>query len=321
MTSPVMLDDAAVAAALPWGELIAAVEAAVTDPDGAAPPRTVHTVPVPDAGDASLLMKPGWITGEVIGVKVVTVFPDNGAIGRPTIQAGLLLFDGRHGSLIGCCAANELTTRRTAAASAAAASRLARDDVRRLLVVGTGALAPMAARAHAHVRPYERIDVWGRRPERAAALVDTLRTEGFTADVCHDLDAGVAAADVISTSTGSHEPLVRGSLVRPGTHVDLVGAFNATMRESDDALVGNASLFVDTRSDAVLAGDLASPIADGVITEDVIRADLADLLSGAHPGRSDDEEITVFKSVGLALEDVAAARLAFGVGELDVSGS
>jgi len=321
MTSPVMLDDAAVAAALPWGDLIAAVEAAVTDPDGSAPPRTVHTVPVPDGADASLLMKPGWITGEVIGVKVVTVFPDNGTIDRPTIQAGFLLFDGRHGALIGCCAANELTTRRTAAASAAAASRLARDDVRRLLIVGTGALAPMAARAHAHVRPYDRIDVWGRRPEKAAELVEVLRADGLPAEVCADLDGGVAAADVISTSTGSHEPLVRGSQVRPGTHVDLVGAFNAAMRESDDALVGTASVFVDTRSDAVLAGDLAAPIAAGVISADVIRADLAELISGAHPGRSDDDEITVFKSVGLALEDVAAGRLAFGVGDAGVSGS
>jgi ornithine cyclodeaminase len=308
-----MLDDAAVAAALPWGALIEGVEAALCDPDGSAPPRTVHAVPVPDASDASLLMKPAWITGEVIGVKVVTVFPDNGAVGLPTIQAGFLLFDGRHGSLLGCCAANELTTRRTAAASAAAAKRLARPDAKRLLIVGTGALAPMAARAHAHVGDYGEIHVWGRRVEKAAVIADALVAEGLPAFVCHDLDAGVASADVISTSTGATSPLIRGALLRPGTHVDLVGAFNAMMRESDDDVVRRGTIFADTRDDAVLAGDLAAPLASGLIRAEDIQADLAELISGGHPGRAGDEEITVFKSVGLALEDVAAAQLAFGL--------
>lgn len=308
-----MLDDAAVAAALPWGELIAAIESAVVDPGGCAPQRTVHPVSVPGGADASLLMKPAWITGKVIGVKVVTVFPDNGAIDLPTIQAGLLLFDGATGSLLGCCAANELTARRTAAASAVAAKRLARRDVGRLLVVGTGALAPMAARAHAHVRDYERIEVWGRRADRAAAVVETLVGEGLPAFVCPDLDEGVAAADVVSTSTGATSPLIRGALLRPGAHVDLVGAFNATMRESDDEVVRRGTLFADTRADAVLAGDLASPIAAGVIGPDDIRADLAELIRSIHPGRTSAAEITVFKSVGLALEDVAAAGLAFGL--------
>ena len=313
MSEPVMLDDAAVAAALPWADLIARIEGVLIDSAGEAPARTVHTLPVADGADAALLMKPAWISGAVIGVKVVTVFPDNGAVDLPTIQAGFLLFDGRHGSLLGCCAANELTARRTAAASAVAAERLARPDARRLLVIGTGALAPMAARAHAHVRDYERIDVWGRRPEKASAVVATLVADGFPAVVAHDLDASVAAADVVTTSTGATAPLVRGALLRPGTHVDLVGSFNAAMRESDDDVVRGASLFVDTRADAVLAGDLAAPLAAGIITVDDIRADLAELVAGAHPGRTDDREITVFKSVGLALEDVAAAQLAFGV--------
>jgi ornithine cyclodeaminase len=313
MNIPVMLDDAAVAAALPWAELLAQIEAVVPDPDGTSPPRTVHPVAVPGGQDAALLMKPAWITGGVIGVKVVTVFPDNGRIDLPTIHAGMLLFDGRTGSLLGTCAANELTARRTAAASAVAAKRLARRDARRLLIVGAGALAPMAARAHAHVRDYERIAVWGRRPEKAAEVAAALRAEGLPAEPCADLDAEVAGADVISTSTGSAEPLIRGELLKPGTHVDLVGAFNAGMRESDDEVMRRGSLFVDTRDDAVLAGDLAAPLAAGVISIADVRADLPELITGAHPGRTSDEEITVFKSVGLALEDVAAARLAFGL--------
>lgn len=308
---PTFLDDDAVAAALPWDALIAAVEAAVVHPDGASPMRTVHTVPVPDAADGAFLMKPAWITGDVIALKAVTVYPDNGARGLPTVQAGVLLFDATTGSLLGACAGNELTTRRTAAASAAAAKRLARADARRLLVVGSGALAPMAARAHAAVRDLTTIEVWGRRREAAAAVVDGLVADGLPAAVSEDLDRSVAAADVITTVTGSQEPLVRGALLQPGTHVDLVGAFNAAMRESDAAVITRARVFVDTRDDAVLAGDLAQPIAAGTWSADAIEADLAELVRGDHPGRAADDEITVFKSVGLALEDVAAAKLAF----------
>ncbi|MDW3219909.1 MAG: ornithine cyclodeaminase family protein [Acidimicrobiales bacterium] len=312
MTAPVFLDDGAVAAALPWDALIGAVEDAVTHPDGASPTRTVHTVPVPGAADGAFLLKPAWIIGDVIALKAVTVYPDNGAQGLPTVQAGVLLFDAATGSLLGACAGNELTTRRTAAASAAAAKRLARPDARRLLVVGSGALAPMAAQAHAAVRDYERIEIWGRRADAAAAVVEELVAAGYPAVVAGELDAAVATADVISAVTGSREPLIRGDLLQPGAHVDLVGAFNAEMRESDDAVVVRGSLFVDTRDDAILAGDLAQPLASGVITTDAIQADLADLVRGTHPGRRSDDEITVFKSVGLALEDVAAAKLAFG---------
>lgn len=305
------MTDAEVAAALPWDALIGAIEAVLVDPAAEAPARTVHTVPVPGGGAASFLLKPGWITGEIIGVKAVTVFPDNGALDLPTVQAGFLLFDGRDGRLLGAAAADELTTRRTAAASAVAAKRLARADAAHLLVIGTGALAPMAAHAHCSVRPITHVEVWGRDAAKAAALVDRLAAEGCGAGVADDLDAAVARADVIAAATGATEPLIRGALLRPGTHVDLVGAFNASMRESDDDVVRRGSVFVDTRDDAVLAGDLAAPLAAGVITPSDIVADLAELVAGDHPGRTADDEITVFKSVGLALEDLAAARLAF----------
>jgi ornithine cyclodeaminase len=309
--TPVFLDDAAVAGALPWDALITAVELAVTHPDGESPARTVHPVPVTGAADGAFLLKPAWIAGDVIAVKAVTVYPDNGAIDLPMVQAGVLLFDAATGTLLGACAGNELTTRRTAAASAAAAKRLARPDARRLLVVGSGALASIAAQAHASVRDYEVIEIWGRRPEAAAAVAAQLVDDGLPASGSVDLDASVAAADVISAVTGSRAPLVRGALLRPGTHVDLVGAFSAEMRESDDDVVRSGTVFVDTRDDAVLAGDLAQPIAAGVLSADDIEADLAELIRGDHPGRTDSSEITVFKSVGLALEDVAAAKLAF----------
>ena len=308
--------DAEIGEALPWGALIAAIEQIVVEPGAVAPARTVHTVPDGSGNDATFLLKPGWVAGEIIGVKAVTVFPDNGAIDLPMVQAGVLLFDGTTGSLVGACEANVLTTRRTAAASAVAAKRLARADARRLLVVGSGALAPMAVLAHAHVREFDTIEVWGRNPDRAKAVVDAVASEGVdggvAASVCTDLDASVAAADVISCVTGATDPLVKGALLRPGTHVDLVGGFNATMREADDDVVRGASVFVDTFDDAVLAGDIAQPLASGVLTRDDLLADLAGLVAGTHPGRTGDDEVTVFKSSGTALEDIAAARLAFG---------
>ncbi len=305
------LDDSEVADALPWGELIGAIEQIMVDDQAVAPERTVHTVPDGRGNDAVLLLKPGWIAGEVIGIKAVTSFPKNGELELPMVQAGFLLFDGSNGSLLGACEANALTARRTAAASAVAAKHLARHDTERLLIVGTGAVASMAAQVHSEVRPYSTIEVWGRRVERAEALVLELSAMGLPAVVSTDLDASVVRADVISAATGATTPLIRGELLEPGTHVDLIGAFATGMRESDDDVVRRASIFVDTRDDAILAGDLAQPLADGIITVESIRADLADLISGRHAGRSHVDEITMFKSAGTALEDLAAATLAF----------
>lgn len=300
-----------IAAALPWEGLVEAIETVMVEEAAEAPARAVYTVPIPDAADGAFLLKPGWVTGDVVGVKAVTVFPDNGQLDLPTVQAGFLLFDARTGTLLGACEANELTTRRTAAASAVAAKRLARGDARTLLVIGSGALAPMAALAHAHVRDYDTVMVWGRDPAKVAAVVARLVAEGLPATPADDLDSAVGAADVISVVTGATDPLIKGDLLREGAHVDLVGAFNAQMRESDDDVIRRGTVFVDTRDDAVLAGDLAQPIAAGLLDPTDIVADLADLVAGRHPGRTSPAEITVFKSVGTALEDLAAARLAF----------
>ena len=304
--------DADIGAALPWPALIEAIEQIMVEPGATSPARTLHTVPDGNGNDASFLLKPGWVAGELIGVKAVTVFPDNGAQELPMVQAGVLLFDGTTGSLVGACEANVLTTRRTAAASAVAAKRLARPDARTLLVVGSGALAPMAAQAHAAVRDFDSIRVWGRDRAKVAAVVDALAAEGLSADVVTDLDAAVADADVISCVTGATQPIVRGALLREGTHVDLIGGFNRAMREADDDVVRRASVFVDTYDDAVIAGDIAQPLESGVLTRADLAADLAELVAGTHPGRTRNDEITMFKSAGTALEDLAAARLALG---------
>ena len=245
----------------------------------------------------------------MIGVKAVTYFPTNAGTPTTTINAGYLLFDGGSGRLAATLDGDELTVRRTAAVSALAAGYLARPDARRLLVVGTGQLAPALALAHAHGRDLTSLEVWGRRPARAQAVVDVLDREGVRAAVAGDLDAAVARADLISCVTGATEPLVAGRQLQPGAHLDLVGSFRSDMREADDDAVRRSAVFVDTRPGALRSGDLSQPVAEGVIGEGSIRADLADLVTGRHPGRENAQQITLFKSAGFALADLAAARL------------
>lgn len=302
---------AEVALLLPWPDLIESIERVMVEDGAFAPERTVHTVPDADGNDAAFLLKPGWVAGDVIVVKAVTFFPNNGALDLPTINAGVLLFSGANGTFLGACDGNELTTRRTAAASAVAAKRLARGDVERLLIVGTGALSPMVALAHSAVRNFQAVEIWGRNVAKAAAVVEELAVLGLAADVCPDLDVGVAEADVISCVTGTRTPLVKGALLKAGTHVDLIGGFTPEMREADDDVVRRATVFADTRTDGIIGGDLAQPIASGLLTVDGIAADLRELVAGEHPGRTSDDEITMYKSAGIALEDLAAARLVF----------
>jgi ornithine cyclodeaminase len=266
--------------------------------------------PVTDAGDRLLLM-PAWAAGG-LGVKIVTVFPGNRARGLASVSALYLLLDGTTGHPLALIDGEALTLRRTAAASALAATYLARPDSKRLLVVGTGALAPYMAAAHCAVRPMERVLVWGRSAGHARATVARLVAGGLPAEACGDLAAGLAAADIVTCATTAREPIVRGALVQPGTHVDLVGAFTPEMRESDDELVKRAEVFVDTFAGALKeAGDLTQAIAAGVIGREHVRAELADLVTGRHAGRSAAEAVTVFKSVGTALEDLCAARLVY----------
>jgi len=303
-----VFDAAAVRAALPWPELIAAIEALFVS-GAEVPQRQALTIANPHGPDGTLLVMPAWIGGDSIGIKAVTFFPGNSALGLSTISAAYLLFDGRTGAIRAACDGDEITVRRTAATSAAAAKRLARPDARRLLVVGAGQLSANMAEAHASVRTYTTIEIYARKADKAAEVVARLAAAGIAAQVCPDLEAGVRAADVVSCCTSATEPVIRGAWLSPGTHLDLVGAFKADMRECDDDTVRRAAIFVDAAPGALLAGDLSQPIAAGVISAADIRADLRALASGSHPGRSCDAEITLFKSVGNAIEDLAAGRL------------
>ena len=203
-----------------------------------------------------------------------------------------------------------LTLRRTAAASALAASYLARADSAVHLMVGTGALAPHLIAAHRAVRPIRETRIWGRDPDKAAALAASLAASGTAAIAVLDLAEAAATADIITCATLSPEPLVRGAWLKPGAHLDLVGSYRPDMRECDDDAVRRARIFVDTDAALHEAGDIVQPLRSGVLTRERIAGDLSGLVRGSCDGRRGADEITLFKSVGTALEDLAAAELA-----------
>jgi alanine dehydrogenase len=306
-----IIDAAAVAARLTPSRLLPALERMFRD-GCTAPLRHDHAIEVPGAPDGILLLMPAWRAGEYLGIKLVTVFPGNSARGLPAVSAGYLLMDGQSGAVLAMIDGEELTAKRTAATSALAAQFLARPDARTLVVVGTGRIARELARCHAAVRPaLEHILVWGRSAEHAATAAAELAREGLAATAAPDLEAAVRSADIVTSATLAREPLIHGAWVRPGTHVDLVGGYTPAMREADDALIARARVFADTRAGALKeAGDLVVPISRGVLDERAV-VDLHGLCSREHAGRRSDAEITVFKSVGAALEDLAAAILVY----------
>jgi ornithine cyclodeaminase/alanine dehydrogenase-like protein (mu-crystallin family) len=293
-------------AALPWAALADALEEAFSAGDSHVPLRHAHDL----GGGDTLLLMPAW-SPQTLGVKLVTVMPGAAQRGAGTVQASYLLMDRHTGRPRALIDGEALTLRRTAAASALAAQWLARPDAQRLLVVGAGRLAPWMAQAHVALRPdLTHVDVWARNADAAEEVVETLREEGIDAEVALDLRAAVEVADVVSCATTAREPLLHGAWLRPGTHLDLVGAFRRDMREADDAAILRARVFVDTFAGALAeAGDLTQPLERGVIARSHVRGELAQLLRGEVAGRGSVDDITLFKSVGTALEDLAAATL------------
>lgn len=300
-----ILDAAQTAASLPFDRLIPALrDAFVTGAE--VPLRHRHDIAQPDGVAASLLLMPAWRASGFMGVKVVSVFPGNGTRGLPSVSASYLLCDGATGQHLALIDGSEITRRRTAAASALAGSFLAREDASSLLIVGSGHVAGLMAEAYRVVRPIERVRIWNIRSAGAERLAARLGAE-----VVSDLAAAVADADIVSCATLSREPLVRGEWLRPGTHLDLIGGFTPAMREADDGTVQRSRVFIDTDAALAEAGDLIDPIAHGVLRREDIAGSLFSLCRGETPGRRGASEITLFKSVGSALEDLAAAGLAY----------
>jgi len=272
-----------------------------------------HFAPIPGgAGDRLLLDMPAFSADGSGAVKLVTMIPDNRARGLPTIQAALVVFS-QAGTPVAVLDGAMVTRLRTGAASALAASYLSRTDSAHLLIIGTGALAPYMALGHCSVRPIRRVSVSGREQGRAQATVAEIRSlvgEDIEVGVVASLEPAVGDADIISCATSSTQPVLAGRWLRPGTFLDLVGSFSPDRREADDEAVLRSRLFVDTLEGALSeAGDLLDPMRRGLIDRSRIEGELADLVSGRVPGRRRREEITLFKSVGTALEDLAAAQL------------
>ena len=277
------------------------------------PLRHHHTIRRPGA-DATFILMPAWHDAAedgFVGVKIISVFPGNQARGKPSVMGTYLLLAGETGEPLATFDGVALTLWRTAAASALAAGYLARSDARVLAMIGAGALAPRLIAAHAAVRPIAEAVIWNRTFARARALADALDRPGLHVRAVEDIAAAVVGADIVSAATMSPEPLIRGDWLKPGTHVDLVGAYLPTMREADDGAVKRARVYVDTRAGALKeAGDIVQPVAAGLLAENDI-ADLFDLVSGKAEGRRSPDEITLFKSVGTAIEDLAAAAFVY----------
>ncbi|MFT3691301.1 ornithine cyclodeaminase family protein [Paenirhodobacter sp.] len=257
----------------------------------------------------TMMSRSAFIPGLGYGAKTFTVFDGNAAIGLPTVQGAMLVFDSETGVLQAVVDSPLVTEFKTAADSVLGASLLARPDSRHLLIVGAGTVAASLVRAYTAVLPgIERVTVWARRAEQARELVAGLKGIGADLAVTEDLQTAVGQADIISSATMARQPVILGDWVRPGTHVDLIGAFKADMREADDALMAKASLFVDSRETTLNhIGELLIPIASGAITRDSVRGDLYDLVRPGALRRQSGEDITVFKNGGGAHLDLMIA--------------
>ncbi|WP_326534703.1 ornithine cyclodeaminase family protein [Pseudorhodoferax sp.] len=311
-------DTAATRAGLPYDALVPALRRMFA---GGCEVPLRHTHALADADGhtvGTLLLMPAWRPGGRLGIKTVNVFPGNALQGLPALHAVYTLFDGSTGVPLAQMDGSEITTRRTVAASALAASYLAREDARELLLVGAGRLAHQVPAALRSVRPgLRRVRVWNHRPEGAALLVRALATEpaleGLQITVATGLEAAVRQADMVSCVTLSTAALVQGRWLRPGSHLDLVGGFTPAMRECDGEALRRARVWVDTSEAMAKAGDILQAVAEGLFDPAALQGTLADLCRGA-AGRAGPDEITLFKSVGTALEDLAAAELVFDRG-------
>lgn len=304
-SGPLTIDLQQARASLTFARLIPALRAAFVA--GAEVPLR-HRHGIADA-NGTLLLMPAWRGGSAMGVKIVTVYPDNGQRGLNAVFSTYLLCDAETGQHLALIDGNEITGRRTAAASALAGDYLARDDAETLLIVGAGHIAGMMADAWRAVRPIRTVRIWNIRPSRAEALAGMLRREGHDATAVTDLEAAVRTADIVSCATLATAPLVRGDWLRPGTHLDLIGGYRPDMREADDDAIARARVFIDTDAALSEAGDITQPIATGSFSPDRIAGTLFTLCRGEAPGRRNATEITLFKSVGSAIEDLAAAAL------------
>jgi len=312
MKNIALIDDEFINENTDFSELITEIKLAFTIDTVDVPQRHHHDFQNPKEGiDSTLLLMPAWNPSKEAGVKIVTVSPNNGKFDLPSIQGTYIYLDAHKGTVKAILGAKSLTAKRTAAASALAASFLAKKDAGSLLMIGTGALSKNLILAHASVRPIKEVYVWGRNIEKAQSICNELANENFSIKPVESIEEKISAVDIISCATLSKTPLVLGCYLKEGQHIDLVGAYKKDMRESDDAAIKKSKVYIDTFQGMHESGDIAKPIQQCIILEKDIKADLFELCSNKKQGRQNDQEITLFKSVGHALEDLAAATYYF----------
>ncbi|MEN3792160.1 ornithine cyclodeaminase family protein [Fulvimarina sp. MAC3] len=296
--------------ALPFEELIAAIDEGFRH-DVVSPLRHHHAMTNDGRSDDTLLLMPAWQNSGWGGIKLVNVHPGNGELGIPAVSSTYVLFDrttGQHKLILD---GGELTARRTAAASALAAKRLARPNACRLLVIGSGRVGANIPHAYKAAFPIEEVEVWSRTGKSAARLAANLEEAGFAARAVEDLEKAVSRADIVSCATLATEPVLKGEWLKPGQHVDLIGSFTPGMREADDEALRRASIYIDTDHAKVESGEIKTPLETGVISDADILGTLIDLCRTDSYPRGSAEEITLFKGVGNAIEDLSAAILAY----------
>ncbi|MBL0428184.1 bifunctional Delta(1)-pyrroline-2-carboxylate/Delta(1)-piperideine-2-carboxylate reductase [Ramlibacter alkalitolerans] len=302
-------DASATAAALPYERLVPALEAMFAR-GCEVPTRHVHELGS-DSNFLTSLIMPAWLPGRYYGIKTINIAPGNAKRGLPGLHATYLLYDGSTGVPLALMDGDVITARRTAAASALAARWLARADARRLLVVGAGRVARELPAAYRAVRELAEVRVWARSRGSAGMLAQAWADQGLPAHAVTDLAAACAEADIVSCATLATAPVVQGAWLARGSHLDLIGSFTPAMREADDACFAGASLYVDTAEALKKSGELLGPLQRGVIAAADVRGTLETLAHAEATGRTRDDERTVFKSVGSALEDLAAAILVY----------
>jgi len=305
-----LFDVAEIDAALSYPGLIDILDDAFRS-EVIAPKRGQYAIQRPDETDAILLTMPAWsgpdVANPYIGTKIVSVFFGNGKRNLPGVMGAYVLMDGATGKPLAVMDGNRLTTWRTAAASALASRYMSNPAASRMLMVGAGALAPFIIKAHRSVRPLTEIAVWARRPEAAEATVAELANDGIEARATTDLEGEARTADIISCATNATEPLIHGHWLKREAHLDLIGGFTMQMREADADALHRARVIVDSSKAIDEGGDVAVAIAEGSYSADKVAGTLADLCHGRIAGPVEGGGITLFKSVGVALEDLAAA--------------
>jgi ornithine cyclodeaminase len=270
--------------------------------------RTILTQPTPSGAEADCLIQTAWMRDKAFGLKIANVFPDNVARGIPSVVGLYVLFDGKTGEPLATIDGVAETFFKTASNSAVASNLLARPEAKVLAMFGAGKLAPHLVKAHAAVRPIERVLIWNRTHANAERLAAELDRPGFRVTATRDAAAAAAEADIVTAATFATAPIVKGQWLKPGAHVDLVGGYTPNFREADgEAVRRSGRLYVDSRQSTVgVCGDVIGPVSEGHLSDATIH-DLFELVQGKAQGRRGADDITVFKSGGGGHEDLAAA--------------